>query len=81
MFTVEFEKDAAVITVLSEDDSQEDVEVIVGDDSNVWIRQYQEYKNEFDVICLTWQQLKDICVALDSPEGMFQVVRRTNENQ
>ena len=76
MYSVEFEKDAAVITVLSEDDSQEDVEVIVGDNDVVFVRQYQEYKNEYDVIVMTWQQLKDIAAAINSPEGLFRLVRR-----
>ena len=73
LFTVEFEKDSAVITVLSEDDSQEDVEVIIGEDDTVFIRQYQEYKNEFDVIVMTWQQLRDIGAAINSPEGFFRL--------
>jgi len=83
MYTVEFEKDAAVITILAEDDSQEDVEIIVGgDDDNVWIRQYQEYKNEYDILCMTWQQLLDITAALNSPEGMFRVARKKgNQNE
>ena len=76
MYSVEFEKDSAVITVLSEDDSQEDVEVIVGDNDVVFVRQYQEYKNEYDVIVMTWQQLKDIAAAINSPEGLFRLVRR-----
>lgn len=76
MYSVEFEKDSAVITVLSEDDSQEDVEVIIGDNDVVFVRQYQEYKNEYDVIVMTWQQLKDIAAAINSPEGLFRLVRR-----
>jgi predicted ATP-grasp superfamily ATP-dependent carboligase len=76
LYSVEFEKDSAVITVLSEDDSQEDVEVIIGDNDVVFVRQYQEYKNEYDVIVMTWQQLKDIAAAINSPEGLFRLVRR-----
>ena len=76
MYSVEFEKDSAVITVLSEDDSQEDVEVIIGDNDVVFVRQYQEYKNEYDVIVMTWQQLRDIAAAINSPEGLFRLVRR-----
>jgi len=76
LYSVEFEKDSAVITVLSEDDSQEDVEVIIGDNDVVFVRQYQEYKNEYDVIVMTWQQLKDIAAAINSPEGLFRLVRK-----
>ena len=78
MYTVEFEKDAAVITVLCENDEQEDVEVIIGDDGTTYIRQFQDYKNEYDIICMTYNQLLDIVAAISSPEGMFQLVRKVN---
>jgi len=61
---------------LSEDDSQEDVEVIIGDNDVVYVRQYQEDTNEYDVIVMTWQQLKDIAAAINSPEGLFRLVRK-----
>ena len=73
LFTVEFEKDSAVITVLSEDGSQEDVEVIIGEDDTVFIRQSQEYESGFDVIVMNWQQLRDIAAAINSPEGFFKL--------
>ena len=76
MYTVEFEKDAAVITVLCEEDSQEDVQVIIGDDGTTFIRQFQDYKNEYDVLCMTYQQLLDIVAAVNSPEGMFKLQKR-----
>ena len=41
MYTVEFESDAAVITTLDQDDMHEDVEVILGDDGDVYIRQFE----------------------------------------
>lgn len=77
MFTVEFEKDAAVITVICEKDNQEDVEVIVGDDGTCFVRQFQDYKNEYDVICMTFEQLQDIAYAINSPEGVFVTKRKS----
>ena len=41
MYTVEFESDAAVITTLDQNDMYEDVEVILGDGGDVYIRQYE----------------------------------------
>jgi hypothetical protein len=77
LFTVEFEKDSAILTVICEQDRHEDVEVIVGDNGDVFIRQYQEYKNEYDVLVMTWEQLKDICYAINSPEGVFVTKRKS----
>lgn len=71
MFTVEFEKDSTVIRSLDQHDQYEDIEVIVGDDDCVFIRQWQDWKDEHDVLCISWQQLIDIFAALDRPEGAF----------
>jgi len=71
MYTVEFEEHSTVITVMCESDAQEDVEVIIDDKSTVFIRQYQEYKEEYDVIVMTYNQLQDIIYSMNSPEGMF----------
>ena len=76
MYTVEFEDKDAVITVLCEEDSQEDVQIIIGDDGTTFIRQFQDYKDEYDVICMTYNQLLDIVAAVNSPEGMFQLIKR-----
>ena len=73
MYTVEFEPDAAVITVLCDNDEQEDVQVIIGDDKTVFIRQFQEYKNEHDIITITYKQLIDMLSAINSPEGAYKV--------
>jgi len=73
MYTVEFEEEDTVITVLCEEDDQEDVEVIIGADGTTFIRQFQEYKNEYDIITLTYAQLQDIVAAVNSPAGAFRV--------
>jgi len=73
LYTVEFESDATVITSLSEEDEQEDIEMIIGDDGTVFIRQFQEYKNEYDVVVMNYQQLMDLVSAINSPEGAFKL--------
>ena len=73
MFTVEFESQDTVITVLCEKDNQEDVQVIIGADGTTFIRQFQEYKNEYDVLVMTYNQLQDIVAAIHSTEGFFRL--------
>jgi len=74
MFTVEFERDASVITVLDETGQYDDVEVIIGDDSEVFIRQFDPDANTYDMIILTYAQLVEILASLNSTEGMHRVL-------
>lgn len=71
MFTVEFEKDAAVIRSIDNNAQFDDLEVIIGEDNTVFIRQWQDWKDEHDVLCVSYQQLLDIVNGLNSPEGAF----------
>ena len=76
MFTVEFEMDASVITTIDESAKFEDVEVILGDDQEVFIRQFDHDNNAYEMIILSYQQFLDIFVALSSTEGMFKIEHR-----
>mgnify|MGYP007029117763 CR=1 FL=1 len=80
MYTVEFESDASVITSLDESDTCEDVEVIIGDDGVVFIRQFVEEMNANQIVCITYQQLLDIMAALKSPEGAFYARFQPSQN-
>lgn len=76
MYTVEFEMDASVITTMDESAKFEDVEVILGEDGEVFIRQFDHDANGYDMIILSYQQFLDIYSALSSTEGMHKVVYR-----
>jgi hypothetical protein len=77
MFTVEFESDSTVVTTLDQSDKYEDVEVIFGDDGSVYIRQFEDNLNEYQIIYLSYQQLLDIFAAMSSTEGMYRLeIRR-----
>ena len=70
MFTVEHESDATVIVALDEKDKFQDVELIVGAGS-VYIRQFDEDMDQYEMIYCSFQQLVDIMAALNSSEGMY----------
>lgn len=70
MFTVEMDYDCTVITTLDETDSYEDIEVVL-DDVTVFIAQYVEETNSRQVLELSYQQLTDIMMSLDLPEGAY----------
>ena len=71
MFTVELEYDYALVRTLDEKDRYEDVEVVIGDDGEVFILQYNETRNKNSVVTMSLQQLLDLYAAMDSPEGLF----------
>lgn len=75
MFTVEFESDAAVITTLDEQDSFDDVQVVIGDDNTVYMRQYSEELEEHQLLYMSYQQFLDIVAALNKTKGMYYVER------
>lgn len=75
MFTVEFEHDASIIRTLDETGTFEDIEVIIGDEGIVYIRQYEEAEKGYQMLMLTYQQLLDIAASIKTPEGMHKIVR------
>lgn len=73
MYTVEFEHDASIVTSMDERDRFEDVEMVLGEDGTVFIRQYEEMMDSHQLIVMSYQQLLDVVAALNSTEGMFKI--------
>lgn len=71
MFTVELESDHSIITCLDNSGEFEDIQVIIEDDNKVFLRQWDDARHRFIVLQLTYQQLKSISVALNMPEGTY----------
>ncbi len=71
MYTVEFEKDASVVTSLDETNRFEDVEMVISDDDTVYLRQYENSLNEHQIIYISYQQLLDLVTSLNSTKGAF----------
>lgn len=71
MFTVEFEHDASIVTTLDQQDAFEDVEMVLADDGTIYIRQFDEQLEEFQMIYMSAQQWLDLITAYQSPEGAY----------
>lgn len=74
MYTVEFDHDSVIITTLDESDSFEDVELMLGEDMTVFMRQWCEEMGEYQILYMSYQQLLDILVSIRSPEGAYRTV-------
>ena len=73
MYTVEFESDASVVVIMDEADKHEDVEVVLTDNNEVYIRQNEESLDSHELICMSYQQLMDLVASINSSEGMFKL--------
>jgi len=76
MFTVEFESDASVITTLDQEAFFEDVEMIVANNGVVYMRQYDEKMDDYQMLFMSLQQFTDIVASYNSPEGMYKIIDR-----
>lgn len=70
-FTVEHEYDSSVIVTMDETNSYNDVEVIIGDNGGVYIRQFDDDLNQYEMVYCSFQQLLDILAAINTSEGMY----------
>lgn len=73
MYTVKFETDATIVTSLDEDGKYDDVQVIIGDEGGVYIRQFDLTTEEHSTIYISYLQFIEIYTALNSTEGAFRV--------
>lgn len=70
MFTIEFEDDETMITLLDKTGELEDVSVLLYDDY-CHIRQWNEKTGRFDVVTLTAQMYIELMKAWNLPEGFY----------
>jgi hypothetical protein len=77
MFTVEMDFDEMEITVLDDGGRFEDVKVFSYDDI-IYIRQFSEKKNKWDLIQMTPEMYAELMTAWQSPEGSFITNLRRN---
>lgn len=70
MFTNEFEFDETIITVLDDSGRYEDVQLYL-DDNEVYIRQWNERKQAYDLIVMSPMMFFEIMEAMKQPEGAY----------
>ena len=72
MFTNEFEFNGTVTTILDEEGSIEDVQMVIEDDM-VYIKQYNDsmFDDVPDLVLLTPKMFKDMLEAMNYPEGFY----------
>lgn len=70
MFTVEFDHDNIEIVVVDDNGNHEDLKVDAFDDI-VYIRQWNEEFNCFNVIEVSPKQWEELLESMNSPEGAY----------
>jgi spermidine synthase len=70
MFTNEFEFDATVTTILDENGDHDDVQVHI-DDGGVFIRQFNENTDKYDLIVMTHKMFYEFLAAMRTTEGTY----------
>jgi uncharacterized protein YihD (DUF1040 family) len=72
MFTNEIEWTESITTIMDESGQLEDFQVFI-DDTGIYMRQFNETSQTYDLICLSHDMFRDFNLALDEGEGMFRV--------
>lgn len=70
MFTNEFEFDETIITVLDDRGVYEDVQIYL-DENEVYVRQWNERKQVYDLIVISPKMFFEIMEAMKCPEGAY----------
>jgi len=70
MFSIEFEYDHTFTTLLDNEGRREDVQLIITD-TDVFIRQFNEKANKYEVINFSPMMFKELMTSMDYPEGLY----------
>jgi len=71
MYTVEMEEEDCIITTLDDTGEHQDVELMFDSDGDVWIRQFDEDSDAYDLVCMSHNQFLDILSAYNSSTGAY----------
>lgn len=70
MFTNEIEWDETVTTVMDDTGREEDVVLFI-DDNGVFIRQYNEQLDKYDLVTMSHNMFNEMLEAMKQKEGFF----------
>jgi len=73
MFTNEIEWEETITTVLDDSGRHEDVQLFI-DDHGVFIRQWNEKNNNYDLISMNHKMFTELIQAVKHEEGFFRTV-------
>ena len=76
MFTSEFGPNFADVIVIDDNGVFEDANMIITEDSRVFIRQWDDGNEEYQIICMSYRQLNEMVSALNHPAGVYQTLTR-----
>jgi len=76
MYTVEFESDAAVVVTMDQSQVNEDVEMVYSNNGMVYLRQYEEATDLYQLIYMSQQQWQDLMAGYQSPEGAYYLTEK-----
>jgi anti-sigma regulatory factor (Ser/Thr protein kinase) len=71
MFTVEQESDYTKIVSIDDGGKFEDIEVYIEEDNTVYIRQFAEEFNEYQLCIISFKQLVDLFTSMDATDGGY----------
>lgn len=80
MFTNEFDFDSTTTTILDETGECDDVQIVI-DDGGVFIRQYNEITDKYDLVVLTHIMFQEFLVAMRTTEGAYKTFFEKNEKK
>lgn len=71
VFTVELDYDATVVTTIDERDMYFDVQMTLGSDTSVLLRQFHDDDDYPQEVYMSYQQLLDLLYSMDSTAGAY----------
>ena len=74
MFSIECDADHTCSTILDNDGRKEDVQLLIGDEE-VYMRQWNEKRNKYEVINFSPMMFKELMTSMDYPEGLYATSR------
>jgi hypothetical protein len=70
VFTNEFDFEETIITVLDDNGVHEDIQIYL-DENEVYIRQWNERKQIYDLVVMSPKMMFEIMEAMKRPEGAY----------
>lgn len=77
MWTNEIDYDETITTVMDDRGQYEDVHLFI-DDTGVYIRQFNEKLDKYELISMTAKMFHEMITALEYPEGMYHATYKFN---